>query len=152
MKYMMSTYGNQKILLSDDQYFRVVQAWDAGAEEFSINDQRIPRKAISYLGFTEGALSEMKNEENAYFRSLPDKDRRELQEAQYKKAREEVEKNRGKSIESGKMRVWKGLGGKSLTVEINQQESLPATYMSEEESERGDADYWVDDDGIKHYD
>jgi hypothetical protein len=117
MKYTVRTYGGESILLSDDQYFRVVQAWDSGAEEFNINDQRIPRKAISYIGYTEGALDEIKNEENAYMMSLTDEERRAIREAQYQKAREQVASGKSKIIDAGKERVWKRLGNTSLTLD-----------------------------------
>jgi len=151
MKYQVNLYGNQSILLTDEQYKRILQAWDLGAEEFSINEQRIPRKAISHLGYTPGASEQSRIEESEMMRSLPQDEQKELSEARYLLAHKNATARQNTMLEATRERVWKSLGGKPITIGI-EEAKISQLPMSEKESERGDSDFWVDEDGVKHYD
>ncbi len=154
MKYQVSLYGGENILLDDSQYSRVLGAWDAGADEFSIGDRRIPRKAISYLGFTKESAEQFRIDESEYERSLPPEEQKKLREKKYEYAMRAVSRKNTETIESGRNsyeRRWKSIGAPDVVVAIDKGEDV-ALPMSAEESENGDVEYWVDDDGIKHFD
>lgn len=151
MKYQIQTYGGETILLTDEQYRSVVQAYDAKIEELRIGEQRIPRKAISFIGFTPGASEEMRVEEHEYLKTLSSAESKQLQEARFNRAVEAKKDRSTIMIETVKERVWKGIGGQRIPVLIEHQEDL-SRRMTDEEEQRGDAMYWTDSDGIKHYD
>ncbi len=147
----MSLYNGESILLEDDQYARVLAGWDAGGEEFSINDRRVPRKAISYLGFTKEASEEMRIEEQNYLMTLPDEEAKQLKEKRYRDACQINEKQVRQIMETTKTRVWKSISGaEAMKVALPERETQ-SLEMSAEESERGAAEYWVDENGQKMY-
>lgn len=145
----MKTYGGDTILLSDNQYQAIVEQYDNGATEFLVGSQRIPRSSISFLGFTDGAAETMRVEEQNYTRTLSADETKALKEARYKEACRVGEGARIKMLESAKERVWKGIGMADISVKIEEEEiALP---MSAEESENGDAEYYLDENGEKMY-
>ena len=153
MKYQISLFGGENILLEDSQYFNILNGWDAGGEEFTVGDQRIPRKAVSYLGFTKEAAEQFRIDESEYERSLPPEEQKKLREMKYEHALRASYKKNNAVIESGRNsyeRRWKSIGKPDVTVTIEKEEEL-ALPMSAEESEAGDAEYWVDELGTKHY-
>lgn len=151
MKYILKTYGNESVLLSDEQYFRVVQAWDSGAEEFAINDQRIPRKAISYIGFTTSAPEEQRIAEQVYYQSLSEADQKVLKEQKFRHALEQKKKIATQTLEAGNKdtRKWLGVGGQEIKVETL-KEQPEALRLTSEQEENGDQAYYLEG-GIKHY-
>ena len=150
MKYQISLFSGETILLDDEKYHRVLAAWDAGADEFNIEGRRINRKGIASIGYTAGATEKMRIEEQDFIRTLSPEDAKKLSEIRYKEACNVNRSRTSKLLESAKERVWKGLGGSTLAVEIKSDEQ-PALSMSNEESMDGNAEYWVDKDGVKHY-
>lgn len=150
MKYKIALFGGDAVLLDDTQYQNILRLWDSGMEEFVINGRRISRKAIAMIGFTENAADEMRVEEQNYERTLGPEETEKLREAKYQQARLASSKKNTLMLEGVKERVWKGLDRQAITVALPNKErrSLP---MSATEDERGDAMYWVDEDGIKHY-
>lgn len=150
MKYQISLFSGETILLDDEKYKRVVAAWDAGADEFNIEGRRISRKGIASIGYTAGATEKMRIEEQDFIRTLSPEDAKKLSEMRYKEACKLNRSQTTQLMETTKERVWKGLGGSTLSVEIKSEEK-PALAMSNDESMDGNAEYWVDKDGIKHY-
>lgn len=150
MKYQLKTFNGDTLLLSDNQYEAIVNLYDQGATEFKIGGQRIPRSSISFIGFTDGATEVMRAEDQNFMRSLPIEEAKKIMEKRFEEARQLANKKELRQLESAKERVWKGLGGSTLAVEIKSDEQ-PALAMSNEESMDGNAEYWVDKDGIKHY-
>lgn len=110
MKYIIKTFGGESIILTDEQYTGIVAGWDAGADEFEIGRQRVPRKAVSFIGLTEGAGDQEIMERNAYYMSLSAEDQKKLKEARYKSACMMTEINQNRAIESGKTHELKHLG------------------------------------------
>jgi len=147
----MSLYNGESILLEDDQYARVLAGWDAGGEEFSINDRRIPKKAISYLGFTKEAAEEMRIDDQNYKMTLSAEELKLLKEKQYEEACRVGARKEAAMLEGAKERVWKSIGNLgSVSVELPERETK-AIGMTAEESENGKAEYWVDENGQKMY-
>lgn len=149
----MSTFGGENILLNDDQYFKILQGWDAGGDEFAVGDRRIPRKAVSYLGFSKEAAEQIRIDESEYERSLPPAEAKKLREMKYQYALKAVSQKNSATIASGRdsyERRWKSIGGKELVVKL-EKESTADLPMSDDEEMRGDQMYWVDDLGEKHY-
>lgn len=152
-KYQIKTFGGDSILLTDNQYKFVLEAYDRGDEELVINSQRVPRKAISFLGFTQSASEEQRMEEQEYFRSLSGEEQKQLKEDKFQYALSQARKNKVQKIEAGEKstKTWLGIGGQVVKVEIEPRE-IDIKQMSEAEEIRGDKMYWVDEDGIKHFD
>lgn len=153
MKYQLSTFGGENILLEDNQYFKILQGWDAGGEEFAVGDRRVPRKAVSYLGFTKEAAEQFRIEESEYERSLPPAEAKKLREQKREFAMRSAQQRNYQVIESGRQsyeRRWKSLGAPDIVVEV-EKEVLPASSMSAEESERGAAEYYLNEAGERMY-
>ncbi|NCD18103.1 MAG: hypothetical protein EOL91_12505 [Actinobacteria bacterium] len=150
MKYIVRTYGNQAILLSELEYQNLVRSYDAGADEFRIGGQIIMRKAISYIGYSDAYVNIQKIEEDNVMMKLPEEEAKMIREKQYELACKNVEIQRKKDIARIKDRL---LSRPNMRVErIAIEEPIQVNRMISEEEERGDAMYWIDDDGIKHYD
>lgn len=153
MKYQCTTYGSENILLEDEQYFKLLSAWDAGADEFRIGDRRVPRKAIAYLGFTKESAEQFRIEESEYERSLPPSEAKKLREMKYQYALKAVSKKNNAIIESGRTsyeRRWKSLGSPDIAVNI-EKEPVRSLPMSAEESEAGMSEFYLDEFGQKMY-
>lgn len=153
MKYQVSLYGGENIILDDGQYSRILSAWDAGADEFSIGGRRIPRKAISYLGFTKEAAEQIRIDESQYERSLPPDEQKKLREKKYEYALRAVSRKNTESIESGRNsyeRRWKSIGNPDVIAVIGKEDGI-SLHMSSEESENGDAEYYLDGSGNKMF-
>ena len=151
MKYQMSLYGGEKILLENDQYSKILMGWDSGAEEFAVGDRRIPRKAVSYLGFTDGATEEMRTEDTQYIMSLPAREAKQLKEQRYRDACQIGAAKAKIMLEGAKGRVWKSISGaEAMKIEIPEIERL-SQGMTVEESERGSAEYYLSESGEKMY-
>ena len=150
MKYQLKTFGGDTLLLSDNQYKAIVNLYDQGATEFKIGDQRIPRSSISFLGFTDGATEAIRAEDQNYMRSLPNEEAKQLREKRFEEARLLASKKETKQLEAAKERVWKGLGGQTLAVEIK-SETTAALPISNEEEENGEPMYYLNEFGEKQY-
>lgn len=153
MKYQISLYGGENILLEDDQYFHILKGWDNGADEFAVGDRRIPRKAVSYLGFTKESAEQFRIDESEYERNLPLEEQKKLREMKYAYALKAVSKKNSAIIESGRNsfeRRWKSIGSPDIVVSI-EKEPVRALPMSEEESESGAPEYWINEFGQKMY-
>lgn len=138
------------MLLSEKQYQAIIEQYDNGATEFVVGSQRIPRSSISFLGFTDGAAESMRVEEQNYIRTLSSVESKALQEARYKEACRVVLRKDTAMLGAAKERLWKSLGSPDLVVSIEKEDgiSLP---MSSEESENGDAEYYLDGSGNKMF-
>lgn len=151
MKYKISLFSGESILLEDEKYHRVLAAWDAGAEEFNINGTRVNRKSIATIGYTSEAAEEMRIEDQNYVRTLPDEQAKQLKEKRYHDACYLNTNQVKKIMETTKIRVWKTVtGAEAMKVEIPETKQTQIA-MSNEESERGAAEYWIDANGEKMY-
>jgi len=153
MKYQISLYGGDNILLEDEQYFKILKGWDAGGEEFAIGDRRVPRKAIAYLGFTKEAAEQFRIEESEYERRLPPTESKKLRAMKYQYALKAVSKKNNAIIESGRTsyeRRWKSLGSPDISVNI-EKEPVRSLPMSVEESEAGMSEFYLDEFGQKMF-
>lgn len=154
MKYQLSTFGGENILLGDDKYIRILKAWDDGMDEFCIGEQRIPRKAVSFLGFTKEAAEQIRIDESEYERSLPLEEQKRLQETKYKNAIIAASKKNNDVLESGRNsyeRRWKSVGKEDVPVIVEERTDDVFPKMTAEEDEGGSAMYWVDKNGQKMY-
>lgn len=151
MKHQLKTYGGDTILLTDNQYQAIVEQYDRGATEFVVGSQRIPRSSISFLGFADGAAETMRVEEQNYKMTLSPDEAKRLKEKQYQDACMLNGQQVKRIMESTKTRVWKTISGEeAVKVELPERETR-AIGMTNEESERGAAEYWIDENGQKMY-
>lgn len=150
MIHQLKTYGGDTVLLSEKQYQSIIEQYDNGATEFVVGSHRIPRGSISFLGFTDGAAESMRVEEQNYIRTLSSVESKALQEARYKEACRLGARREISMIDSAKERVWKSIGNPDVIAVIGKEDgiSLP---MSSEESENGDAEYYLDGSGNKMF-
>lgn len=150
MIHQLKTYGGDTVLLTEKQYQAIIEQYDNGATEFLVGSQRIPRSSISFLGFTDGAAESMRVEEQNYIRTLSSEESKALQEARYKEACRLGARREISMIDSAKEKVWKSIGNPDVIAVIGKEDgrSLP---MSAEESENGDAEYYLDGSGNKMF-
>jgi len=144
--YAIALYDGRKVTLSDKQYKAAIDLWDRGAEEFAFGDQRISRKTIAYIGEHETTGEIKRMQENINFLTLPQKDQKRVKEAKFKKAQENYKKNKKQNqIDAQEML-------KIATGQI-EPEQLPEARegISEKKETDGDALYWLDNLGNKHY-
>ena len=153
MKYQITLFSGEAILLTDEQYAVIRDAWDKGVQEFYVGGQRISRKGIASIGYTSGAILQKKVEETAHFHSLSYEEQKALKDKQFQMAKMAAGKKKVQMIQAGAEeheRVWKSIGGKEIKVLMDERKEV-ATGMTAEESERGDAEYWVNENGEKMY-
>lgn len=151
MKHQLKTYGGDTILLTDNQFQAIVEQYDNGATEFVVGSQRIPRSSISFLGFADGAAEAMRVEDQNYIRTLSSEQAKQLKDKQYRDACMSNGRQVKQIMETTKTRVWKTIsGGEATRVELPETERR-SIGMTAEESERGAAEYYLDENGEKMY-
>jgi len=141
--------NGEAILITENQAEAIKQAVINGDQWIVIGKELVNPKAISKIGYHHATNEEKKQNENMIEMALIKEGRNDLVDMKRKLVKE---KSIQHAIEKDKnfMEKLKAGNPEALKVYLNMPDN-PAKPISEIESARGDAEYWVDEFGVKHF-